>query len=142
MPKMLQQYAALPLRLVDGNLQVLLVTSRVTKRWIIPKGHPEKKMEPSAVAALEAQEEAGVTGIIGDAPVGSYLSTKRVPSGKVVPARVSVFRLDVDEQLSTWKEKGERKRRWVSLDQAVAMVEDGGLAGFLAGLSPLIRQAA
>jgi 8-oxo-dGTP pyrophosphatase MutT (NUDIX family) len=53
-----------------GALHVLLITSRVTHRWIIPKGHPEKRMRPSAVAVIEAREEAGVSGIISKAPIG------------------------------------------------------------------------
>jgi 8-oxo-dGTP pyrophosphatase MutT (NUDIX family) len=56
MAKLLKQYAALPVMDSGGTLQVLLVTSRGTGRWIIPKGHPEKGMKPNAVAKLEALE--------------------------------------------------------------------------------------
>ena len=87
-----------------GALHVLLITSRAKQRWIIPKGHPEKGMRPAAVALLEAREEAGVAGTISKMPIGRYRTTKCLPSGKMVPAEVTVFRLDVSEHLAEWKE--------------------------------------
>jgi len=97
MVKLLQQYAALPVMGSGDRVQVLLVTSRGTGRWIIPKGHPEKKMKPSEVAAMEAFEEGGVSGTVGKVPLGHYQSAKRLASGTVVPCEVTVFRLDVTE---------------------------------------------
>ncbi|WP_284945344.1 NUDIX hydrolase [Acidisoma cladoniae] len=135
MSQILQQYAALPVTGREGRFQVLLVTSRGTGRWIIPKGHPEKKMTPSSVAALEALEEAGVSGSIEPEPLGRYQSTKRLPSGEVVACNVTVFRLDVSEHHSNWKEDTERKRLWVPLIQAARFVDDGGLGTFLDELS-------
>jgi 8-oxo-dGTP pyrophosphatase MutT (NUDIX family) len=131
MVKLLQQYAALPLMGSGDQTQVLLVTSRGTGRWIIPKGHPEKKMKPYAVAAMEAFEEAGVSGTISKASLGQYRSTKGLASGKVVPCEVTVFRLDVTEHHPGWKEDSQRKRLWIPLFQAVRFVDDGGLAVFL-----------
>ncbi|WP_284948257.1 NUDIX hydrolase [Acidisoma cladoniae] len=137
MSQILQQYAALPVTGREGRFQVLLITSRSTGRWIIPKGHPEKKMTPSSVAALEALEEAGVSGTIEDVPLGRYQSTKRLPSGQVVPCDVTVFRLDVSQHHASWKEDTERKRLWVPLTQATRFVDDGGLGDFLEELSVL-----
>jgi 8-oxo-dGTP pyrophosphatase MutT (NUDIX family) len=131
MVKLLQQYAALPLMGLRDRVQVLLVTSRGTGRWIIPKGHPEKKMKPCAVAALEAFEEAGVSGTISKGSLGKYRSTKGLPSGKVVPCEVTVFRLDVTEHHPGWKEDHQRKRLWIPLFQAGRLVDDGGLSAFL-----------
>ena len=131
MAKLLQQYGALPVTGGPGRFQVLLITSRGTGRWIIPKGHPEKKMTPFEVAALEAREEAGVSGTIGENPLGRYLSGKRLPSGKMVPCQVTVFRLDVSKHHADWKEDGQRKRLWVPLVHAAHFADDGGLAGFL-----------
>jgi 8-oxo-dGTP pyrophosphatase MutT (NUDIX family) len=135
MAKLLRQYAALPVNDSGGILQVLLVTSRGTGRWIIPKGHPEKGMRPSEVAKLEALEEAGVAGAIGKTPLGRYRSTKGLASGRLIPCEVTVFRLDVSEHLSTWKEDMERKRLWVPLAQAARFVDDGGLGALLDRLS-------
>ena len=131
MVKLLEQYAALPLMGSGERIQVLLVTSRGTGRWIIPKGHPEKKMKPCDVAALEAFEEAGVSGTVGKLPLGQYRSTKGLPSGRVAPCEVTVFRLDVTGHHAGWKEDHERKRLWVPLVQAARFVDDGGLATFL-----------
>jgi 8-oxo-dGTP pyrophosphatase MutT (NUDIX family) len=136
MGKLLKQFAALPVMETGGALHVLLITSRVTHRWIIPKGHPEKGMLPSAVAALEAREEAGVSGTISKAPIGRYRSHKCIPSGKQVPCEVTVFRLDVSEHLAQWKEHLERKIMWVPLSQAAGLADDGGLSEFLKGLDP------
>jgi 8-oxo-dGTP pyrophosphatase MutT (NUDIX family) len=131
MAKLLKQYAALPVMDGAGTVQVLLVTSRGTGRWIIPKGHPEKGMKPSAVAKLEALEEGGVTGTIDGTPLGSYRSTKGLASGKIVPCEVIVFRLQVLEHLASWKEDQERRRLWVPLEQVTRIVEDGELAAFM-----------
>jgi 8-oxo-dGTP pyrophosphatase MutT (NUDIX family) len=143
MVKLLRQYAALAVMESGGTPQVLLVTSRGSGRWIIPKGHPEKGMKPRAVAKLEAFEEGGVTGVISKEPIGKYRSAKRLDSGKLVPCEVTVFRLQVSEHLASWKEDQQRRRLWVPLTQAARMVEDGGLAAFMERLSvqELLRQA-
>jgi 8-oxo-dGTP pyrophosphatase MutT (NUDIX family) len=131
MGKLLKQFAALPVMETGGTPRVLLITSRVTHRWIIPKGHPEKGMQPSAVALLEAREEAGVSGVISKMPVGRYRTQKCLPSGKQVPCEVTVFRLDVSEHLAQWKEHLVRKIMWVPLSQAARLADDGGLSEFL-----------
>jgi 8-oxo-dGTP pyrophosphatase MutT (NUDIX family) len=60
------QIAVLPYRVtspaVDAPVQILLITSRGTGRWVIPKGRPIGKLPPHASAAVEAEEEAGVLG--------------------------------------------------------------------------------
>ena len=86
------QYAALPFRRkTNSRTQVMLVTSRETGRWIIPKGWPKKRKAPHASAALEALEEAGVVGEVGRDPIGSYSYKKRLKSGTVVACDVHVF---------------------------------------------------
>jgi 8-oxo-dGTP pyrophosphatase MutT (NUDIX family) len=64
--------------------EVLLVTSRDTRRWIIPKGWPQKGKAPHRAAAREAFEEAGVVGAVGRRPVGSFAYEKRFKNGRVV----------------------------------------------------------
>jgi 8-oxo-dGTP pyrophosphatase MutT (NUDIX family) len=138
--KLLKQYAALPVMMIGESPHVLLITSRGVHRWIIPKGHPEKKMRPCAVAALEAREEAGVAGLVGKEPLGRYRSYKRLPSGKMLPSEVTVFRLDVQEHLPQWKEQLERTIMWMPLPQAIAAADDGELSAFLESLD--LRAAA
>jgi 8-oxo-dGTP pyrophosphatase MutT (NUDIX family) len=83
----------------------MLVTSRETGRWIIPKGWPKKRKAPYASAAREALEEAGVVGEIGRDPIGSYSYKKRLKSGAVVACEVHVFPLEVKHQQKRWLEK-------------------------------------
>ena len=135
MPKGLKQFAALPVAMIEGHPHVLLITSRETRRWIIPKGHPEKNLDASALASLEALEEAGVSGNIQPEPIGVYRSSKRLASGKSRPCEVTVFRLDVTQHLDDWKEKCERERRWLPLAEAAELAGDGGLGAFLSQLT-------
>ena len=132
------QYAALPYRLVNGRPEVLLVTSRETRRWIIPKGWAKKGVKPHEMAAIEAYEEAGVRGDVGKRPIGSYRYEKRMPDGKTVPCDVTVFPLEIHEELESWPEKGQRERRWLSSSQAALLISEGGLVGLLLriGLPP------
>lgn len=105
----------------------MLVTSRETKRWVIPKGNVDYKLSPHATAAQEAEEEAGVRGKISPKPIGRFLYQKRMAGGRTVTARVVVFPLAVSEELSDYKEKAERKRRWFSVADAAAAVDEPDL---------------
>ncbi|WP_448205938.1 NUDIX hydrolase [Azospirillum sp. sgz302134] len=125
------QYAALPYRLVNGRPEVLLVTSRETRRWIIPKGWAEKAVKPHAMAAREAYEEAGVRGKVEHRPFGSYRYIKRLTANKSVLCAVTVFLLEVDQELDEWPEKAERERRWLSPSQAALAVGESGLVEML-----------
>lgn len=125
------QYASMPYRIVDGHPMVLLVTSRETKRWILPKGNPEKKMAPHQVAELEAFEEAGVKGKIKSKPFASFPSVKRLKSGKEIPCDVQIYLLEVREELPKWPEKGERDRRWMSFGEAAMISGEPGLVQVL-----------
>jgi 8-oxo-dGTP pyrophosphatase MutT (NUDIX family) len=117
------QYAALPYRVSAAfGTEVLLVTSRETKRWIIPKGWPKKRKDPWDLAAREAIEEAGVVGKISSEPVGSYLYEKRLRNGKSVLCEVQVFPLKVKRQQKSWREKGQRECAWFPLAEAAKAV--------------------
>lgn len=83
---------------------------------------------------MEAQEEAGVSGTVSKVPLGHFRSTKKLASGKLVSSDVTVFRLDVSQHLSDWKESTERNRLWIPFHQAAEFVDDSGLARFLATL--------
>ncbi|HVF37490.1 MAG TPA: DUF47 family protein [Sphingomicrobium sp.] len=131
----MRQIAALPYRNVGQGLaapvQILLVTSRETKRWIIPKGNFGNNIAPHAAAAREAEEEAGVTGSVCPTPLGSFRYRKRKGSGAALMADVEVFPLAVSRELDEWKEKGERNRRWFSLSEAAQAVEEPDLADLI-----------
>ncbi len=86
-------------------MQILLVTSRETKRWVIPKGNFGNNIEPHAAAAQEAEEEAGVRGAVCPTPLGKYRYRKRKGSGASLMADVEVFPLAVTQELGDWKEK-------------------------------------
>lgn len=131
------QYAALPYLLEDGHPRVLLVTSRETRRWILPKGKPEKRMAPHAVAAHEAYEEAGVRGTVADKPFATFASTKRLSSGREIPCEIRVYLLQVEETLDRWPEMHERERRWVTPGQAALLSSEAGLIDVLLTFSGL-----
>ncbi len=120
--------AALPVRVnAKGKLEVLLVTTRQSRRWVIPKGWRSTRLSDADAAAREAQEEAGVTGKLLKKPVGSYSYFKREDDG-FRPVKVTVYLLKVQEQQKRWKEVDERKRRWLSISRAAELVQEPALA--------------
>lgn len=123
------QYGALPYRLDDdASVKVLLVTSRETKRWIIPKGWPIKGLKPSEAAAREAYEEAGVRGRIAGRAFGHYVYKKRLEDrGTTVPCQVEVFPLLVKRQSKDWPESKQRTARWFSAAEAAVLVDNDQL---------------
>ena len=110
-----------------SQLEVLLITSLNSKRWIMPKGWPEADLTPAENAAREAFEEAGVTGKISPQPIGSYHYLKERKDGGGVPCSVEVFALAVTKQLDDWPEKGARELAWVPIEQAVTRLAEPGL---------------
>jgi 8-oxo-dGTP pyrophosphatase MutT (NUDIX family) len=128
------QYAALPYRQKGkSSTEVLLVTSRRSGRWIIPKGWPLKGKAPHNAAAREAHEEAGVIGKMNRRAIGSYSYKKRLKSGRVIVC-VKVFGLQVKRQEESWPEKGERKVKWFSRTRAAKTVRDRGLGAIIRAL--------
>jgi 8-oxo-dGTP pyrophosphatase MutT (NUDIX family) len=121
------QYAALPYRETANGLELLLITTRRTRRWIVPKGWPMDGRAPHDAAAREALEEAGVCGEIGDKPIGSYRYFKERKTGELVPCKVDVFALKVKQQRKNWAEKDARELRWCSLNEALTCVGEPGL---------------
>ncbi|MEO7410251.1 MAG: DUF47 family protein [Sphingomicrobium sp.] len=131
----IRQIAALPYRssgpALDSPVSVLLVTSRETKRWVIPKGNLAGGVAPHIGAAEEAFEEAGVVGAICPVALGSFRYRKRKGSGASLMADVEVFPLAVNRELDDWPEKAERERRWFSLAAAAAVVDEPDLADLI-----------
>lgn len=131
-PQRLRQYAALPWRLrPDGDVEVLLITSRETRRWVIPKGWPMKAFRPHQAAAREAWEEAGVEGRSGARKIGVFDYDKRLSGGQLQPVRVEVYPLEVLEVHEIWPEAHERQRQWMPPSEAAALVDESGLASLL-----------
>ena len=119
------QYAALPYRLSGrSRTEVMLVTSRETQRWIIPKGWPHRGRAPYDSAAREAFEEAGVVGAVGRRSVGSFPYEKRLKGGGVMVCEVHVFPLKVTRQSKQWPEKEQRDVKWLSIKQAAETVQE------------------
>jgi uncharacterized protein len=112
----------------EAEVQILLVTSRQTRRWIIPKGHVDFHMSPHQAAAQEAFEEAGVVGEIGHKPLGVFRYEKLLARGATVNAKVAVFPLAVSQELEDWQEKNLRERRWFPQSEASEAVQEPELA--------------
>ncbi len=131
-----RQVGALPFRREpDGGFLIYLITSRETRRWVIPKGWPMKGRKPYEAAAAEAYEEAGLLGNIGRRQLGFYLYDKRLKNRDSVLCQVKVFPLEVRKQLKIWPERDQREGRWfLPSDAADAVIE--------AGLAAIIRAAA
>ena len=130
------QYAALPYRLSGGSRpQFMLVTSRETRRWIIPKGWPKKGKLPHHSAAREAFEEAGVVGAVAKRSVGSFSYEKQLKSGGAVVCEVRVFPLEVRRQNKQWPEKQERVVKWLSASQAAEKVKEPKLSAIILRLA-------
>lgn len=122
------QYAALCYRRnKDGQLDILLLTSRDTGRWVIPKGWPMGSKPGYTVAEIEALQEAGIKGIVEHDPLGSFGYGKAMAEGLVLPCEVQVHALEVTGSVKNYKEKGERTLEWVSPQLAAERVAEPGL---------------
>jgi 8-oxo-dGTP pyrophosphatase MutT (NUDIX family) len=124
-----QQYGALPYRLAeDGEVELLLVTSRGSGRWVIPKGWPIKKLKPQQSAAREAYEEAGVRGRVSGRSIGSFRYEKRPDEDASAPlCEVKVFPLLVERHHKRWPEMDQREQRWFSAAEASGAVAEAEL---------------
>jgi 8-oxo-dGTP pyrophosphatase MutT (NUDIX family) len=130
-----RQCAALPFVGEGEDLRVVLITTRETRRWVIPKGWIEGREAPHRSAAREAFEEAGLAGAAEAEPCGRFEYVKRLPGGAKRPTEVLVFRYRVTGLLDDWPEKGERERRLFTPEAAAALVSEPGLALLLRGIS-------
>ena len=127
--KVIPQSGVIPYRRQGGRLRVLLITSRRSGDWIVPKGQLEPDMTEYDSAAKEAEEEAGVTGRVGTEPVGSFEYEKW--GGLCV---VSVYDMEVRQELSDWPEKGDRDRKWFDVDEAARLLKHADLAALIESL--------
>ncbi len=126
------QFAALPWRISEEEgLEILLATSRETKRWVIPKGWPMKGRKPHIVAAIEAMQEAGLHGKIEKNRLGDYDYEKRLKGDASVACRVEVFALRVLRQRKKWPEKKQRATQWFPYDVAAEQVDEPQLRALI-----------
>jgi 8-oxo-dGTP pyrophosphatase MutT (NUDIX family) len=117
-----QQVAALPWRVGEHGVEILLVTTRTTKRWLIPKGWTMDGKADYEAAAIEAYEEAGVRGDVETTPLGDYGYLKLLRSGKAKHVTVQVYGLRVETELDDWPECHERQRQWFAKSHALAVI--------------------
>ncbi len=117
--------------MVGAEVRVLLVTTKVSSRWVVPKGMIEPGLTPAASAVKEAAEEGGVIGVVTGGCLGSYLYTKRRP-GRSAHCVVQVFPMQVTAVLPKWDEQTQRRRAWMNLAKAQACVREPGLRRILA----------
>jgi len=120
----------------DGQLLVLLITSRDTGRWVVPRGNPIPGLPPHLSAAQEAYEEAGVRGPVTSEAAGQYGYRKTRRSGRGVRARVTLYAMKVEEELADWPEAQERTRRWFAPAEAAEAVVEPELKALLAAFAP------
>ena len=132
------QFGALCYRIVKDKPQILLVTSRDSGRWIIPKGWPMNGKTPSDAAMVEAYEEAGVKGRVFDYVIGMYGYDKRLEDLDRLHCVVSVFPMKVKRLLDEYPEAGERRRKWFSLKKAAKKVDERELGKILRRFDPRV----
>ena len=131
-----RQVAALPWRRGPGGVEILLITSRETRRWVTPKGGRMSGKTDAEAAAQEALEEAGVEGAIGDRPLGSFRYLKVLKRRAARWCTVDLYGLEVTVEHSDWQERDERERAWLPRDVAAQMVEEPDLQDLIAAFEP------
>lgn len=138
----MDQAAALPFRLLPGvanmngdAIDILLVTSRDTGRWVLPKGNIEPGETGETAAAREAAEEAGATGPVDDRALGTYVYAKRAADGSESALTVAVYPLRVRDLADDWSERKQRDRRWFSRADAANAVDEVELSALIARFS-------
>ncbi len=132
------QYGALCWRREGEETEVLLITSRDTGRWVIPKGWPMPGLSPEAAAAQEAWEEAGVSGLMNPLCIGRYGYQKCLTLTSTVPCAVAVYGMRVEKLAKTFPEMKERRRKWFPLREAATLVAEPELALIIAAFLPPI----
>ncbi len=130
------QVAALCYRRSPKGLRILLITSRETARWIVPKGWPMRNRSEAQAAAREAYEEAGLRGAISEESIGYYTYLKRMRSGAILPCMVRLYPLEVHEMLRKYPETGQRRVKWFSQAKAARKIKEPELAAWIRDFDP------
>ena len=135
-PRERRQVAALPWRRGANGVEIMLVTSRETRRWVTPKGGRMTGLSDAASAAQEALEEAGIEGVITEAPIGTFRYLKVLKRRAPRWCVVAVHALEVQVEHPTWQEQAERERVWMPLEKAAASVSEADLAAIIRAFRP------
>ncbi|NTJ11699.1 NUDIX hydrolase [Rhizobium lusitanum] len=137
------QFGAVCFRYKDGGeeFEILVITSRESGRWIIPKGWPIKGKKPHEVAAIEAWEEAGVRGTVRKRTIGRYTYLKDLDDANVAPCIVEMFQIEVKEVRADFKEQGQRILNWVTPSEAARRVREIELKSLLVHFSPQTKKS-
>ncbi|MFD0858915.1 NUDIX hydrolase [Roseovarius aquimarinus] len=130
------QFGALCFRMKRGKPEILLVTSRRTGRWIVPKGWPMDGKTPTECAEIEAWEEAGVRGRVYDRCLGLFSYRKTTDDGEDFPCVTMLYALKVRELASDYPEAHERRRKWLRPKKAAALIEEPDLAHMVRYFDP------
>jgi len=115
----------------DGQQEVLLVTSRRTGRWVVPKGTVRLGEHPAKAAEREALEEAGIVGVARIEPIANFVRTNKPADNRPLP--VQVFLIEPEAQLPVWNEMHQRRRIWASVDEAIRIVSNANMRQVLLG---------
>tara|TARA_B100000575_G_C22653838_1_gene400972 strand:- start:124 stop:537 length:414 start_codon:yes stop_codon:yes gene_type:complete len=127
-----EQAAAFCYKKKKGKKYILMVTSRGSKQWILPKGWIEDDLTEKQLAALEAEEEAGViTKAQKIKKMGVYRYNKWLSQKSSVPVNVNVYSMPIKRLKKKFKERHQRKRKWVTVKKAIKIVSDKDLEAFL-----------
>lgn len=132
------QFGALCFRKKRGKPEILLITSRGTGRWIVPKGWPMDGKTPAECAEIEAWEEAGAKGRVYERALGLYSYRKTVEDGDDLPCVTMLYALKVRELANDYPEAHERKRKWLSPKKAAALVDEPDLAYMIRHFDPAL----
>ncbi|MFY0660274.1 MAG: NUDIX hydrolase [Shimia sp.] len=130
------QFAALPYRIHKGKTEVLLITSRGTRQWLLPKGWPMDGLKPHKTAAQEAWEEAGILGRARKYCLGTYRYRKTRGAKRGQAIRVLVYPLEVDKLARIYPEAGQRERKWLSPKKAAKRIYHPDLAQLVRSFDP------
>ncbi|MEL6410846.1 MAG: NUDIX hydrolase [Pseudomonadota bacterium] len=130
------QFGALCYRTHKNKVEVLLISSRGTGRWVIPKGWPMEGKTPEDCAKIEAWEEAGAKGKITGGCIGLYSYAKGMSSSDSLPCAVMVYPFKVKDMANDYPEADERDRKWMSSKKAAKKVDEPELAHILAHFDP------
>lgn len=135
------QYGALCYKLTRKGVQVLLVTSRDTGRWLLPKGWPIDGLTPALSAAREARDEGGVKGVVREECIGLVRYNKLMPDQTAIACIIAIFPLRVQNLARRYREMNQRQRKWLTPEQAAALVQEPDAAALFLAFSahPLAR---
>lgn len=128
--------AALCYRVRSGKVQILMITSRGAKRWIVPKGWPMNAKTPAAAALHEAWEEAGVSGRITGGCLGVFSYVKDLGEGQTLPVVAMLYPVEVKSLAAEYPEAGQRRRKWMSRNKAMKLVREPELARMIRDFEP------